>query len=119
MDILTPSEQEWLAQVEETAKEALDKRQLSVQKVADDLAISVRHLRRRLKKVTGIHPSEYLREMRLQRARHLLEKRAFRTVTEVAHATGFSTPEYFSKIYARRFGVLPSVVLQGAKKSSH
>lgn len=108
---LRPTERDWLAEVESKALAALSRNQLSVSLLAEAVGLSERHLRRRLKKLTGIQPSDYLREIRLQRAKHFLENGTYGTVTEVALATGFSTPDYFSRLFSERFGKLPSAIL--------
>ena len=64
-------------------------------------------MHRRVKKITGLTPNNYFREIRLQVARELLESGKVRTVSEAAAAVGFDTAKYFSTIYAQRFGKRP------------
>jgi signal transduction histidine kinase/ligand-binding sensor domain-containing protein/AraC-like DNA-binding protein len=77
----------------------------------DDLArvacLSRAHLNRKLQALTNLSPGEFIRYMRLQRARELLEKGAG-TVAEIAYRVGFSNPSHFSASFRERFGVLPS-----------
>jgi AraC-like DNA-binding protein len=49
-------------------------------------------------------PNQYITEIRLNKARQLLESRQFETVAEVCYAVGFKTPHYFSKLMKERFG---------------
>ena len=78
---------------------------------ADALAAAVgaspRHLRRRLRALTGESPAALLRRLRLERAAQLLDARVG-TVAEVAHRVGFNDPAYFSPAYRKHFGHSPS-----------
>ena len=74
--------------------------------IKDDNTFSA--LLRKIKDITGLTPEQVVREVKLQKARTLLENRAHATVSEVAYAVGFETPEYFSKRYANRFGKRPA-----------
>ena len=68
------------------------------------------HNVRIIKKLTGLSPLNFIKEIRLQQARQLLESRQFATVAEVGYEVGFSDPGYFTKVYFKRFGKRPSEV---------
>jgi signal transduction histidine kinase/ligand-binding sensor domain-containing protein/DNA-binding response OmpR family regulator len=72
---------------------------------------------KRLFVLTGKPPTEFIRLVRLQRAAQLLEKSKM-TVAEVAYATGFNNPKYFSRYFKSQFGVLPSAYQAEAKKGN-
>ncbi|MDO7854049.1 ATP-binding protein [Hymenobacter convexus] len=72
------------------------------------LAVSERTLYRRLGELAGLTPAAWLREMRLHRARLLLEAGGFGTVAAVAEAVGFGSARNFSDLYVERFGRRPS-----------
>jgi AraC family transcriptional regulator, carnitine catabolism transcriptional activator len=80
---------------------------MSCEVLARQLDISLRQLERRFKQMLGrtLH-SEYML-VRVEKAHQYLQQTGLR-VTEVAALTGFSSVEYFSKVYRRVFGVLPS-----------
>ena len=80
---------------------------LSCEQLARELRISLRQLERRFKLQRGrtVH-AEYIL-VRLEKAHQYLQQTAL-SVTEVAALTGFRSAEYFSKVYGRVFGVLPS-----------
>ncbi|MBT6004707.1 MAG: AraC family transcriptional regulator, partial [Prolixibacteraceae bacterium] len=68
---------------------------------------SPRQLERHLKKQTGLSPNAFIREIKLQEAYKMLEKRQFRTVLEVSYSVGIDSPSYFSKKFMERFGKNP------------
>jgi len=76
--------------------------------LAEEMGISERQLFRKLKSATGMSPLHYIREIRLQKARKLLELNKTETISEVMHAVGFRKSDYFAKLYRERFGKLPS-----------
>ena len=72
------------------------------------LGLSERTLYRRLGELAGLTPTAWLRELRLNQARQLLEAGRVGSVAAVANAAGFASAKYFSTCYAERFGRLPS-----------
>lgn len=100
--------QGWLEKLQMVAQNALlGKDQLTAKYLADQMAVSERQLLRRLKAETGMTVKAYIQEIKLQKARQLLESRTYETIAEVAYACGFNTPAYFSKVYENRFGKRP------------
>lgn len=75
------------------------------------MAISERQLRRRKKRLTGLSPLDYVKEVRLQQARLLLEERRFRTVAQTAVAVGFQHLDTFTRNFIQHFGFTPSEYL--------
>ena len=103
------ADQQWLKAVEESAILALEKQlDLNTNYLADQHAISARQLSRKVKNLTGLSIGRYIQEVKLQKARHLLEERSKHTIAEVAYASGFKSPSHFSQLFAQRFGKSPS-----------
>ncbi|MEO9474577.1 MAG: ATP-binding protein [Cyclobacteriaceae bacterium] len=84
----------------------------NVATLAAEVALSERQLSRNIQKITGLSAGNFIREVRLNEARILLENRTYTTISEVAYAVGFEKPGYFSEIYSKRFGKKPSDYLQ-------
>ena len=66
--------------------------------------MSNRQFFRKIKNITGLSLSQYLKEYRLNKARSFLENGEIQALVEAAHAVGFDTPHYFSTIFTKRFG---------------
>lgn len=110
---LTSANQTWLKEVENAARMALQIQvKLSTMLLAEKVFLSERQFARKLKKITGLTPNEYIQEAKLQKARQFLEHQVYSTVGEVAHACGYSSGSYLSKIYVERFGKKPSDYLE-------
>ena len=74
--------------------------------IARELFISETYMRREFKKEYTISVGEYLRRVRMERARELLFEK--RSVSEAARATGYSDVYQFSRAYKAYFGTSPS-----------
>ena len=81
--------------------------QFSVELLADAVAMSTIQLYRKLKAITGKAPNEVIRDVRLERAAAMIEKK-LGTVAEVAYDVGFNNLSYFSKCFKEKFGSTPS-----------
>jgi AraC-like DNA-binding protein len=62
---------------------------------------------RKLKAVTGMPASIYLRTVRLTKAKKMIEEK-YAGISEIAYSTGFSSPSYFTKCFKEEFGYPPS-----------
>jgi signal transduction histidine kinase/DNA-binding response OmpR family regulator len=80
-----------------------------VDSLAQEACLSRPHLNRKLRALTDLSPAEFIRYIRLQRARELLEKNAG-NIADVAYQVGFGSPAYFSSCFHQRFGYSPSEV---------
>ena len=78
----------------------------TVHSIADAVHSSERQLYRRLKKLTGFSPNQFVQEIRLQTAREWLENQHHTTVKEVCYGVGFQDPVYFSRLFLQRFARL-------------
>ena len=75
--------------------------------LAEVVFLSERQFARRLKAMTGLTPKAYIQEVKLQKARSLLEHRTCSTMEEVAAAAGYSSGSYLTKSFEERFGKKP------------
>ena len=104
---ISENEQKWLESLESITFEGIQKRNFNLLTLASELAISERQLNRKVKKLVGLSPAQYVKEIKLNYARKLLENRSYQTISEVSYSIGFEDPHYFSSIYKKRFGKHP------------
>lgn len=104
---ITSADQVFLDRVQGIVEEHLANSNFGASWLADEVGLSERQLRRKLKDLTNLSTAGYIRSLRLQRAAQLLEERAG-NVSEVAYAVGFQDPKHFSKLFRQVFGVSPS-----------
>ena len=80
---------------------------LTVQEVARAIGRTATHLATVFQAETGVGVRQTLVRLRLERAQRLLTHGTF-SVKEVAHLTGWRTPQYFASCFHARFGHAPS-----------
>ena len=85
----------------------LDKNDLSIVDVADNLHLNAVYFGRIFKNGTNQSYREFLHQRRMQRAAILLDTTS-QTIAEVAHQVGIENPSYFSLQFKRYTGTLPS-----------
>ena len=82
---------------------------LTVALLCEMLNTSRTKLYNKIRKVINVSPKRFIHEYRLKIATQMLAEGRM-SVGEVADATGFNSPSYFSKAYRKRYGVMPSDV---------
>jgi signal transduction histidine kinase/DNA-binding response OmpR family regulator/ligand-binding sensor domain-containing protein len=80
-----------------------------VDDLAKEACLSRAQLNRKLHALTNLSPAEFIRYVRLQRAKELLEKNSG-NIADIAYQVGFGSPAYFSTCFHERFGYPPSEV---------
>lgn len=74
--------------------------------LADLIHLSEDRFNHLFKEIMGMPPLQYINEIRLKKAMHLLRKGEF-TATEVADAVGFLDYNHFGRMFRRYFGCTP------------
>ena len=95
-----------LERVMDVINRNLGNAELSVDRIANEVGISRVHLHRKMKELTGQTPHDFIRNIRLKQAAHLLANQGM-NVTEVMYACGFNNSASFSTIFKRFYGLSP------------
>jgi signal transduction histidine kinase/DNA-binding LacI/PurR family transcriptional regulator/DNA-binding response OmpR family regulator len=82
------------------------------QQLAQHAGFSERHLNRCFLKETGMPVMTYLNRYRVRQAKALLET-GDQSVIEVALAVGFSSSNYFSRVFRQEVGITPGAYQRG------
>ena len=99
-------EQDFLSKINQIINENLDNSKFSVENLASVLNISRVQLYRKTKAILGVSISDYIQNIRLEKAKTLLQETQL-TISEIAYATGFSSPNYFSTSFKNKFDNSP------------
>ncbi|MEL6730387.1 MAG: helix-turn-helix transcriptional regulator, partial [Bacteroidota bacterium] len=78
-----------------------------VEALAQASNYSSKQLGRIIKRLTGMTTVNFILEIRLQKARELLEQRAVATVFEAQVQVGINSTSYFTRKFTERFGKNP------------
>ncbi len=87
----------------------LDNMEFGMEVICKKMHLSYAQLYRKIKALTGQSPTIFIRKIRLEKALNLLQNTNL-NISEIAYKTGFSDPNYFSRVFAEAFGVSPSTI---------
>ena len=95
-----------LERVMKVINDNISNSELSVDFIAAEVGISRVHLHRKMKELTGQTPHDFIRNIRLKQAAHLLSTGDM-NIAEVMYACGFSNSASFSTIFKKFYGMTP------------
>ena len=102
----------WLEQINKVIEANYKRPDFYLQNITQELEISHAKLYRNLLKLTGLSPGKYIKKLRLEKAKKLLEVGEYSTVKETSREVGFHRPDYFTKLFYNEFNILPSKILK-------
>lgn len=86
--------------------------------VAEMCHVSQSHLSREFYKATGMKPSEYLTKLRLEKAVDLLSSTSVQ-LAQISTACGFSSTNYFQKVFRKHMKMSPAQFRKYVKKEGY
>jgi len=105
----TSLDQEFITNVLNYINKNISDNNLNVENLADELLLSRSKLYRKIKALTGLTANEFIRNVRLEKSKEILENSEF-SISEICYKVGFSSPSYFTKCFKLQYGVLPKEV---------
>jgi AraC-like DNA-binding protein len=88
--------------------------EFKVDALANAMALSRTQLFRKIKVLTQKSPQQYLRFVRLEKAKRLLQATdKDMNVSEVCYETGFASKSHFTRSFQKEFGFSPSEFVKG------
>ena len=113
-----PQEAAFMQKINTLIKVNLENEHFDSNALCKAMSMSRTQLFRRLKSLIRQAPAIYIKNIRLQRAKELLETADF-TVSEIAFKTGFQTVSHFTKIFKKQYGIPPSVFRRTNKSGTN
>jgi YesN/AraC family two-component response regulator len=108
-------DQKFLEKAVTIVKDNLDNPDFSVEIFASEIAMSRSTLFKKLKSITGLSTSEFIRSIRIKKAAKYLRTGEY-SITEVIFMVGFSDPKYFRTCFKKQFNKNPSDYLKDLKQ---
>ncbi|MCF8714715.1 response regulator [Joostella atrarenae] len=103
----TTQDSTFIKKILEYINENISETDLGVELLASELFLSRSQLYRKVKALTGVTVNEFIRKIRLEKAKELLESGDY-NISEVTYKVGFSSPSYFTKCFKTYFNIQPS-----------
>ena len=91
----------------EVVKANMDNPEFSAEEFARNMNMSRSNLHLKLKGVTGESAIEFIRKIRFNEACRLLREGQY-SISEISSMVGFNTPSYFSTVFKKYMGCLPT-----------
>ena len=93
-------------------KQHLDDSDYDREQFASDMCVSSSTLYNKLRALTGQNITAFINSIRLKEACRIARQRPDITVSELSMEVGFNTPKYFTKLFKKEFGMLPSEFIE-------
>ena len=101
------NDEELMERIMKVVNENLSDSDFNVEKMCDEVGVSRTQLHRKLKEMTGVPTSEFLRNIRLNEAARLIRERKI-NITQVSYMVGFANNSHFSTAFKKYFGMSPT-----------
>lgn len=107
------AEQQFVDKVTSSAHFLLSKRTLDVNALADSLNMSVRQFHRKLVAVTGNTPGAFILNLKMEKAKWLLDNEFELTIEDISDRCGFEHSSSFYHAFKKAFGLTPAEYRKG------
>jgi DNA-binding response OmpR family regulator len=105
--IITSKDETFLKEVIKAVEEKMADPEFNIETIAEAMSMSRSTFYKKFKSLADFTPVEFVREMRLQRAKQLLDGGGS-NISEIAYEVGFNNPKYFSTCFKEKYQVSPS-----------
>ena len=103
----TANEKKFIEDLTRIVKENLDKSEFDIEALGQLMGYSRSALYKKIKAITDMSTTEYIRYVRLSEATKLFKENKY-TIAQVTYLVGFSDPKYFRNCFKKVYGKLPS-----------
>ena len=101
------NDEELMERIMKVVNENMGDSDFNVEKMCDEVGVSRTQLHRKLKEMTGVPTSEFLRNIRLNEAARLIREGKI-NITQVSYMVGFANNSHFSTAFKKYFGMSPT-----------
>ncbi len=105
-------EEEFLLRLDKLIMDHLSDEDVSNEFLADHLAVSQATLVRKVRRLLGTSPNNYVRNKRLAVAEAMMRESSGNSVSEIGYAVGFTNLSYFAKCFREQYGKTPSEYME-------
>ena len=102
----------FLSRAIDCVKQHLDDADYDREQFASDMCVSSSTLYNKLRALTDQNVTSFINSIRLKEACRIMRQRPDIKMSELSMSVGFNTPKYFTKLFKREFGVLPSEFIE-------
>ena len=104
---ITSLDQQLIEKAIAIVEDNINETEFSVEELASSLNISRSYFYKKMIKITGKKPIEFIKTIRMNRAQQLLTESQMQ-ISEIAYILGYNSPKVFSKHFKDEFNISPS-----------
>ena len=104
----TDMDEKFLQDAIDCVNRHLSESEFDVPQFISEMATSRTTLHKKLKSLTGLNATGFVRNIRLKAACKVMDQNKTIRISELAHAVGFNDPKYFSFCFKKEFGLQPT-----------
>lgn len=108
---LNSSDEHFIERAIKIVEDNISNMNLDITFLEEELKMSNMQLYRKLKSLTNLSGNEFIKNIRLKKAVQLLESENY-NIAEIAYKVGFNDPSYFSRIFKKQYGKVPSEYIE-------
>lgn len=114
---ITDYDQKFLQDAIQCVTRHLDNDRFDMSIFVDEMGTSRTTLYNKIKTLTGLNTTAFVRNIRLKAACKLLTENPSVRISELAYAVGFNDPKYFSVCFKKEFGMQPSEYIEAKSRT--
>lgn len=105
----------WLIALEKEVLKNIDRWEIRLSDLSYNLSVSKRQLNRKIQNMLHLTPNKYIRILKLDRAKQLIDEFRYDTISQVAYAVGYHDTHYFSKLFFNQYHISPKELLNSKR----
>lgn len=112
---ITSVDEEFIQKALKICEEHISDTEFSVEVLGQELSLSRTYLYKKLINITGKGPAEFIRTIRMKRAKQYLESGQMQ-ITEISAALGYNSPKRLTENFKAEYGMSPSEYLKNIRQ---
>ena len=105
---LSAADQDFLNKLVDITYSKMSSCTIDIEQIASAMCMSSKQLNRKLLAITGENTTSYIIQIRLSKAKRLLDSPENIPIGDIAMQCGFEDSAYFSRIFKKMFNLTPS-----------
>ena len=105
--VVKGNDERLMERIMKVINEHLSDSDFNVEMLCEEVGISRAQLHRKMKQLTGVSTSEFIRNLRLEQAARLIREKKL-NISQVTYSVGFNNQAHFSTVFKKYFSVTPT-----------
>ncbi len=102
-----PLEDPFIQLIQKEIEKNLKNESFGVEELCQSMNMSRSKVYKKIKALTGESTSHFIRSIRLQKSKELLEQKSDLSISEIGFQVGYPNLKYFSRIFGEKYGMSP------------